>query len=122
MTKREKYECDVTGEMYGAKNAGDGMMEVEIRRRRANSPFEVSKETVHISMNKLCEEVGNSWPQRVKYLGVERGEESEEVVGICSGFKGGMGEELRYNYEERDSAIFDHYEPFFKFIEEEILY
>jgi len=122
MTKREKYECDVTGELYGAKNAGDGVIEFEIRRHRGNSPFNVSKETVHISMDKLCEEIGNTWPQRVKYLGVERGEDGEEVVGMCNGFKPNLEKDVHYKYEERESVVIDHYEPFFQFVEDEFLY
>lgn len=122
MTKREKYECDVTGELYGAKNAGDGVLEFSIRRHRANSPFEITEETVHVSMDKLSEEVGTSWPKRLRYLGVERGDEGEMVVGMCNGYRPGMGDDVHYKYEGRDSVVIDHYEPFFEFVEEELLY
>lgn len=122
MSERTKYECDVTGELYGAKNAGDGVMEFEIRRHRANSPFNVSKETVHISMDKLIKSIGNAWPQRVEYLGVERGENGEEVVGMCSGFRTGIDEDVHYQYNERGDVVMETYEPFFEFVEEEILY
>ena len=120
MTERTKYECDVTGELYGAKNAGDGVMEVEIRRQR--TPFEISKETVHISMDKLTEEIGHAWPTRMKYIGVKRGEDGEKIVGMCNGFHPSYNDDVHYKYEERDSVVIDHYEKFFQYIEEEILY
>lgn len=119
MTKREKYECDVTGELFGAKN---DVLEFEIRRHRAGSPFNVWKETVHISMEAISEEVGGSWPRRLKYLGVKRGDDGEEIVGMCSGYRPRIDEDVHYKYERRDSVVISQHEAFFQFVEEELLY
>lgn len=121
MTKREKYECDVTGEVYGAKNAGDGVIEFEVRRHR-NSSFEVSKKTVHISMDKLTEEVGHSYPTMLKYIGVVSTEDGEKIVGMCSGYRAGIDSDVHYEYDERGSYMTSSYEPFLEFVEREILY
>ena len=70
-------------------------------------------------MDELTDNVGNAWPQRIKYLGVKMG----DVVGMCYGYKPNIrSSDLAYPYEERDSVVIDHYEPFFQYVEEEVIY
>lgn len=108
------YECDVTGERYGSLNAGKGVLDFEIRRKH-KSPFEVNKRDVYISIRKIESAVGYQWPSRIEYIAVEEG----EIVGISMGY--GSDSDV-YQYIERDSVLVDQYGPFFKFVENEVLY
>lgn len=112
MSELTKFECDVSGEWFGAKN---DVVEFEIRRYR-HSPFEISKRTVHISLDVLSE-YAVSAPTRLEYVGVEEG----EVVGASIGYNPYNGD-IYYEYEEREGIMLDQYEPFWQFVEEEILY
>lgn len=106
MGEQTVFECDVTGERFGARN---DVWEVPIRRRWSSSPFEVHEYDVH-----FCDEALEDSdvpvalvPSQVEYVAVE----GREVVGIKP-----EGE-----YYPRDGVMADHYEPFFEWLESEVL-
>lgn len=118
MAELTKFECDVTGDLYGSLNAGDGVEEYEIRSIYSGRPFEVRTRTVHISHNYLSDNFGYiEWPRDIKYIGVKDG----EVQGICMGYRSSGGEET-YTYEKRDNVMTKKYEKFFIFLEDEVIY
>ncbi|WP_226041234.1 hypothetical protein [Natrinema sp. DC36] len=114
MTVVNLFECNVSGYRFGAKN---DVVEFDIIRQRSGYPFETYNETVHISLDVL-DENGFMYPSGVEYVAVERDEESEEIVGM----KADLGSTGGHEYFERDSVLIDHYESFFRFVEEEMLY
>ena len=118
MSEETKFVCDVTGEQYGALNAGDGLIDFEIRRHIGGSPFEVSTREVHISIDEVTKEVGYWVPEHIKYVGVK----DREIVGASVGFRPGMRGEMTYPYKERGDVTMDKYEDFFKFVEEHVMY
>lgn len=121
MTEVTLFECNVTGERYGAKN---DVVEFDLIRRRAASPWETYTETVHVSMMAL-DEHDVRYPSGIQYLGVERdGDGGERVAGMCSTFRGPrpMGSDRVEQYHERDSVVISHYESFFELVEAEVLY
>lgn len=114
MSEVTLYECDVTGERYGAKN---DVYEYEIKKRRANSPFDSYKRTIHLA-NEAFEPTDLKThyhvpsPSKVHYIGVNDG----EVVGILIDINGSA------HWKERDDVVVESHVPFFKFLEEEVLY
>lgn len=113
MSELTKFECDVSGEYFGAKN---DVIEFEVRRHVRNSPFQVSKRKVHISLEVLTDLALNP-PHLLKYVGVKDG----EVVGASIGHNP-THSDLYYEYEERGSFMLEGNEAFFQFVEDEILY
>lgn len=113
MSEITKFECDVTGEYYGAKN---NVMEFEIRKHDAISPYEIRKETVHIAFHTF-QEYDIPYPARIKYLAHEDG----EIVGVKMGFIDSENE-LYYKYKKREHIMTDRLETFMEFVEEHILY
>lgn len=105
------YECDVTGERFGARN---DVVEFDVRRHR-HSPFATIDRTVHLSMDVL-DEIDGSVPSGLEYVGVE----DRAIVGACmaTGFRPNQSAQ----WYDRDSVVIDHYEQFFQFVEREVLY
>lgn len=119
MSEITVFECDVTGERFGAKN---DVYEYELRRRRTNSPFECYSETVHVS-DAAFEDADLKAHYRVpsvvrtEYIGVTKDEEgNERVAGIMIEVNGTV------HWYERDHTVVDSHVPFFEFLEEEVLY
>ena len=109
--ERSVFECDVTGERFGAKN---DVLEFDVRRH-GYTPFEISQRTVHIAAEAL-DEVDGMVPSRIDYVGVKDG----RIVGIV--LPSGSGQDKIAPWRERDSVVIDHYEEFFRFLEQEALY
>lgn len=119
MAELTKFECDITGEVYGAKNAGDGVLEFEIRRHR-HSEFEVSKRKIHISNDCLEDCLDSHYvsvPTTIEYIGVEKG----EVVGGVFPYRNNNNKMVG-SYRERGDVTITKYEPFFELLEEEVIY
>jgi len=110
MSEHTVFECDLTGERFGAKNF---VVEFEARRHRGQSPFEILSQTIHLSDEALGEFDG-LYPSGLEYVGVQDG----EVVGA----KLIVGSNDGAQWEPRDSVLLDSYEAFFEFLEEEVLY
>lgn len=114
MTKLNKFECDATGRTYGAKN---DVMELDVRRQKNRSPFEVFTRTVHVGMSVL-DEHDVMYPGEMEYVGVEFDDGSEAVVGASMEY----GSDSVQQYRSREDIGMGHYEKFFTFLEEEVLY
>lgn len=114
MSELTKFECDVSGDWFGAKN---DVVEFEIRRLVRNSPFEISERKVHVSLDVL-DDYAVTPPIHLEYVGVK----DREVVGASIGYRKSVGDDLYYEYEERGSVMMEKYEPFFQFVEDEIVY
>jgi hypothetical protein len=106
------FECDVTGDRFGAKNH---VLEFDIRRH-GSGPFEVRERTVHISVEATLDVVDGGVPSRIDYVGIEDGEIVGAVIPI------GYGKEKTATWRERDDVVIDSYEEFFQFVEKEVLY
>lgn len=117
MSEITLFECDVTGERYGAKN---DVYEYEIRQHRAQSDFEVITRTIHIGIEAFDDLDITHIPSsgRTEYIGVKDG----EVAGIAMEFGPSMVQAEVVKWKSRDDVVIDHYEPFFQFLEEEVLY
>lgn len=113
MSELTKFECDVSGEWFGAKN---DVLEFEIRSHIRGSPFEMRERTVHISLE-VFDGYDIPAPHRLKYVGVK----DREIVGAALGYNPHHGD-LYYEYEERNNVMTEKYESFFNFVEEEIMY
>jgi len=116
MTDQTIFECDVTGNRFGAKN---DVFEYEIRRR--STPFEVWSETVHISDEAIDDsDVGYFVPRcyDVDYIGVV----NEQVVGMKYSLGSAPTESESPQWLERDTVVIEQYEPFFEFLDTEVLY
>jgi hypothetical protein len=103
------FECDVTGERFGARNY---VAEFDIKSHRSTSPFEIITRTIHLSDDALDRFDGMT-PSGVEYIGVEDG----EVVGA----KLIVGTNDAASWEDRDSVLLDSYEGFFEYLESEVL-
>ena len=104
------FECDVTGERFGARN---DVVEFDVRQHRSASPFEVYTRTIHLSEEALDEFQG-MYPRGLEYVGVQDGE--------VAGAKLAVGSNDHTQWEPRDSVLLESYEQFFEFLETEVLY
>ena len=109
MTKREIFECDLTGEIYGSYNAGGGVLEIEIKRMMNCSPYEMFSEKVHISINELMERIDGMIPYEIEYIGINQS-------GSIEGAK--IGHDFIYVGNEKLKP----YDQFLNLIQEEIVY
>lgn len=117
MSEWTVFECDVTGERFGAKN---DVMEFDVVRRRSNG-WDTHSEVVHISFDEM-DERGVHYPGKFKRVFVERGDEGDERI-VAAEYRRGMWIDDVTKFEERDSVLFgDIEESFFQFVEEEVLY
>lgn len=111
MTEQSVFECDATGEQFGARN---DVSEFGIKRQTSkHNPFQIHSHTVHISNDKLSE--FSFVPGRVEYLGVN-------VTGSVIGVKMQVGTNDAAEWRSREDVVIDQYEEFFQFIEDEVLY
>ena len=118
-----KFECDITGELYGALNADDGCYEYELRRYSSHSPFKTIERKVHFSQNALQEEISNRVDFSNAFAAIPN-DMGVEYIGVEGGKVSGMMIEIGdcIQWEKRNGVILDSYEPFFQFLEEEIIY
>lgn len=110
MTERTVFECNVTGDRFGARN---DVTEIQVKRRWSHMPFRVHEHTAHVSDAALDEhDVPLGALQNISYVTVE----DDELVGAATRSSDGEG-----RYRERDSVVIDHYEPVFQFIEQQVI-
>lgn len=109
MTKLSVFECDLTGERFGARN---DVIEIEVKRRWSHNPFGVATYTVHVNPEAVRDvedyhvRVGEL--QHIRTVGIE----DNEIMGAVTGDDG---------YRPRDDVVIDHHEEAFQFIEEELV-
>jgi len=113
MSEWTVYECDVTGERFGASN---DVLGYELRRQ--HTPFEIRAETIHVSNDALAEDGVTRTPitSKVAYIGVERTEDGEKVAGLA------WDNGVQNTWKKRGSTMVETYEPFFQLLDEEVLY
>jgi len=133
MSEWTVYECDVTGERYGASNDVLGYELRRLRLRTAkplprrlrvaksptqHTPFEIRSEIIHVSNDALAENGVASPPitSKIAYIGVERTEDGEKVAGLA------WDNGVQNSWRERGSTMVETYEPFFQLLDEEVLY
>lgn len=113
MTERTIFECDVTGERFGAKN---DVLEIGVKRRPAHSPFDIHEYDLHLS-----DEALDDAPYHItglKYVTVEAG----EILGCGVSMKSDSYSRDRHvQYYDRDDVVVEHYEDSFAWLEEELL-
>lgn len=125
MTEYPVFECNVTGDRFGAKN---DVIEFDIRRH-GNNEFDLRSRTVHISLDALEAAARDGdvgvIPRHVEYVGVKEG----QIVGAAlqrqvhsSMVFPNPEDASKINWHDRDSGKIDHHEAFFEFVEEEVLY
>lgn len=107
MAELTKFECDVTGNVFGAKNF---VYEVPVRRANQTTPFGYSERIIHLC-SKAVENIEGEIPVRTEYLKVEKGE-----------IQGGLIKEHDEDSYYKLREYMNEYEEFFQFLEEEVLY
>lgn len=112
MGERTVFECDVTGETYGARN---DVLDFELRRHV--TPFEIRSRDVCVSEDAL-DQVEGMVPTGVEYVGID----GNEIVGMCHTYRTGGGGNVTTQWDDRDSVVIEQYEEFFQFIEREVVY
>lgn len=101
------FECDVTGERFGARN---DVVTIGVKRRWSHNPFRVHEYAVHLSDAAIEEhDVQIGQLQFLAYVAVE----GRDIVGAATG----EGSE----YLERGNVLIESYEHVFEFLEEEVI-
>jgi len=104
------FECDVTGERFGAKN---DVVTIGVKRRWSNDPFSVHEYDVHLSDEAVEDsDVSISQLQHLEYVCLD----GREIVGAAT--KNRDGDPV---YRERDDVVMESNEPAFEFLEEEVI-
>lgn len=119
MSEHTVFECELTGDRFGALN---DVYALPLRHRRTADPVKVTERTVHLSIDAVSEHEVISTASipsgNLEYIGVIEG----EVVGMrLKGPKDQMGHRGS-RWHDRDSVVIDHYERFLSWFEKEVLY
>jgi disulfide oxidoreductase YuzD len=115
MSEHTVFECDVTGERFGARN---DVFEVGVKRRWSHNPFNVYEYDIHLSDQALDdaeEQLGRRLSGQVAYL---------EWVGVVDGQIVGAALQTRDGdpqYRERGDVVIESYESIFNYLEEEAI-
>lgn len=115
------FECEVTGDRFGAKN---DVIEFDIVRRRDNG-WDTWSRTCHISNEALEENklYGRFNLGRFTRLFVEREDGESKIVAAECSRRRTDGSGTYKEFTKRDDVLVaDWDERFFQFVEEEVLY
>jgi hypothetical protein len=117
VTEESVYTCDLTGEVF--EDEGD-VLTVPIREH-GRHPFVVRERVIHLSRAELSERlprlaVPSGYGEK-GFVGIEYSGESVEVVGHCLPSSSYSGSGTYAEYEERESVVGSHFEPFFELLE-----
>jgi hypothetical protein len=105
MTHRDRYECDLSGELHRARDV------VGIESRRfSRAPWDVVITEIHISGEEIRErDMDVDHFQSIEWIGHENGEIRR--VGLKSGGR-----------HDTNSVVVEHYQNVFDLLEEEIIW
>lgn len=114
------FECDVTGDRFGARN---DVFEIGVKRRSPRNPFDVTEYDLHISDRGLDEGPDKCarLTTNVEYVAFDAGD--REIIGYGVSVKSDSYSTGRHvEYRERGDAVGgDRYEPLFAWLESEVI-
>lgn len=109
MARIEIFECDVTGDRYGALNAGEGVYDFTVKEQSLRSPYDVREREYHVSHDEIPDNCITPSVTKLDYIGFHPRNEIE-------------GMKYRNQWRERGRAVTGLYEEFFQFLEDEVLH